>query len=76
MLVCLSVETDMFKAFPYNGLANIITLNYDCKVLISLFNKVLAQLQLPKMIQYGDKSTLSYLVSNVETTLVNVTLNM
>ena len=31
MLVCLLVEVDMFSDFPYNGLANKITLKVDSK---------------------------------------------
>ena len=31
MPVCLLVEVDMFSAFPYYGLANKITLNFDSK---------------------------------------------
>ena len=30
-LVCLSIEVDMFSAFPYYVLANKITLNFDSK---------------------------------------------
>ena len=41
MLVCLLVEVDMFSIYPYYGLANKITLNFNSKLHDSYLMKCL-----------------------------------
>ena len=76
MLVCLSVEVDMFSAFPYYVLANKITINFDSKFHDSYLMQRMHNKFYPKW--YNTVTTplnsSSFLMLKLH--LTNVTLNM